>query len=811
MAAPAPSGVSTLSKLQSIKLSTRIAIASSLTLPITFWALGSQTKTAIDNHAQAAVVSSQNTAANALIAGVYEILIERQFVNNALVAEGPANSAALAEIARYRDAARSKIEPAFADLLRYDFPRKEKAIAEFKSALEKAELYRKKSDEQIKLNKPQRDADVVKNTYPTLSAFVGAAQGLWNTALRNTSQLDTELGRLANIRVLSWNMRDLAGRERAAISGAMSAKAPLTAEQLATIRTVRAQVDELWSLLQSNLADPEHPALAKGLTSIKEGYFGKFRTVADQMRKVSAEGANYPMPLSQWVDTSTPLLATILDVMEGANAASEARTAEFRYAARWTLATSSALLLLGILLSVAAASYAKLTIARPIKALTAGMLELASGNFSVVLAGLGRKDEIGDIAGAVETFKVKAADRARQESDEVLRRQKNEAEAQARAQAKLAEEQAKAADIQAKAAAEQAKAQQTLAEETLRRQKAEAEAKAQMQAKVAEERAKAAEIQARAADEQAQALRALAEGLHRLAHGDLTYRLSGEFSGAYSRIKDDFNTAMTQLRDTIAAIDDATREVGTASSEIATATTELSQRTEEQAASLEETSASMEEFAATVKKNADNAQQARESAAVTCDTAQRGGEIVARAVEAMARIEGSSHKIADILIVIDEIARQTNLLALNAAVEAARAGEAGRGFAVVATEVRSLAQRSSQAAKDIKELITNSTAQVKDGVDLVNRAGQSLNEIVSSIKGVAGTISDIAESSAEQSSGIDQVNKAVTQMDQVTQQNAALVEQNAATAKSLEQQAAAMRERVAVFEIDDAGHGVKAA
>jgi methyl-accepting chemotaxis protein len=613
-------------------------------------------------------------------------------------------------------------------------------------------------------------------------------------------------------------MRDLAGRERAAISGAMSAKAPLTAEQLATIRTVRAEVDELWSLLQSNLADPDHPALAKGLISIKEGYFGKFRTVADQMRKVSAEGANYPMPLSQWVDTSTPLLATILDVMEGANAASEARTAEFQSTANRELITSAGLLLLGVVLTIVAAIYARLTIAKPIRALTAGMLELAQGNFSIALAGLGRKDEIGDIAGAVESFKIKAAERAQLEADDLLRRQKTEAEAQARAQAKLAEEQARAADIQAKATAEQAKAMQTLAEETLRRQKAEAEAEAQMQAKVAEERtkaaeerAKAAEIQARAAEEQAQALRALAEGLDRLAQGDLTYRLSGEFSGAYTRIKDDFNTAITQLRETIAAIDEATREVGTASSEIATATTELSQRTEEQAASLEETSASMEEFAATVKKNADNAQQARQSAAVTCDTAQRGGEIVARAVEAMSRIEGSSHKIADIIIVIDEIARQTNLLALNAAVEAARAGEAGRGFAVVATEVRSLAQRSSQAAKDIKDLITSSTAQVKDGVDLVNRTGQSLSEIVSSIKGVAGIISGIAESSAEQSSGIDQVNKAVTQMDQVTQQNAALVEQNAATAKSLEQQAAAMRERVAVFEIDDGGHRVRAA
>jgi hypothetical protein len=361
-------------------------------LPITFWALGTQTKTALDNHAQAAVVSNQNTAANALIAGVYNILIERQFVNNALVADGPANAAALADIATYRNSARSKIEPAFADLLKYDFPKKEAAVEAFRSALEKADLYRKKSDEQIKLNKPQRDADVVKSTYPTLTAFVGTAQGLWNTALRNTSQLDTELGRLANIRVLSWNMRDLAGRERAAISGAMSAKAPLTAEQLATIRTVRATVDELWSLLQSNLSEPDHPAVMKGLASIKEGYFGKFRTVADQMRKVSAEGANYPMPLSQWVDTSTPLLATILDVMEGANTASEARTAEFQNAANRELTTSVALLLLGVVLAIVAAIYARITIAKPIRALTAA--PNPPRKLLIALAGLGRKDEM---------------------------------------------------------------------------------------------------------------------------------------------------------------------------------------------------------------------------------------------------------------------------------------------------------------------------------------------------------------------------------------------------------------------------------
>jgi methyl-accepting chemotaxis protein len=205
-----------------------------------------------------------------------------------------------------------------------------------------------------------------------------------------------------------------------------------------------------------------------------------------------------------------------------------------------------------------------------------------------------------------------------------------------------------------------------------------------------------------------------------------------------------------------------------------------------------------------VKKNAENAQQANQSTAKARTIADRSGRVVADAVAAMGQIATSSGKIADIIGVIDEIARQTNLLALNAAVEAARAGDAGRGFAVVASEVRTLAQRSSQAAKDIKDLITNSSGQVQQGVDLVNKTGSALDEIVAAIKEVADLVSDIAGASIEQSNGLDQVNKALTQMDEVTQRNAALVEENAATAKTLEQQAKAMDDRVAYFRLANA-------
>ena len=285
---------------------------------------------------------------------------------------------------------------------------------------------------------------------------------------------------------------------------------------------------------------------------------------------------------------------------------------------------------------------------------------------------------------------------------------------------------------------------------------------------------------------------------------DLTQRIPMDGkSGEVATLCAGVNGLLETMSTVVKRIKSAAREVSNASAEIAASTTDLSQRTEEQAASLEQTSASMEEMSATVKKNAENAQLANQSAGETREVADRGGQVVAKAVDAMARIEESSGKISDIIGVIDEIARQTNLLALNAAVEAARAGDAGRGFAVVASEVRSLAQRSSQAAKDIKDLITSSNGQVKDGVELVNRAGAALTEIVDSIKKVADLVSDIATASTEQSTGIEQINKALTQMDEVTQQNSALVEENAATAKTLEQQSNTMTTEVSVFKVGD--------
>ena len=418
-----------------------------------------------------------------------------------------------------------------------------------------------------------------------------------------------------------------------------------------------------------------------------------------------------------------------------------------------------------------------LSITRPITQLVSTMGDLAQGNNDVDVPGAERGDEIGTMARAVLVFRDAAIEKIRLQKETEEQRVLSE------------EEKRRNAEAQAKADEE-------------RRQQAEEERRQQeaMKAKAAEEQA---QIQAKIAEEQAQVVNALAEGLGKLAAGDLTYRLGDNFTDAYKKIRDDFNATLAQLQETIRAITIATREVASTAAEISDSTTNLSQRTEEQAANVEETSASMEEIAATVKKNAENAKQANEFTGNTRGVADKSGEVVTEAVNAMTRIEESSNDISEIISVIDEIARQTNLLALNAAVEAARAGEAGRGFAVVAQEVRSLAQRCSQAAKDIKDLIVGSSGQVKEGAALVNKAGTSLGEIVDSIKRVADIVNEIANGSEEQAVGIEEVNKALTQMDEVTQQNSALVEQNAAAAKALEDQAQAMKNQVSFFRIDD--------
>ena len=334
----------------------------------------------------------------------------------------------------------------------------------------------------------------------------------------------------------------------------------------------------------------------------------------------------------------------------------------------------------------------------------------------------------------------------------------------------------------------------------LQRKKLECQAEARRQTDQEELQCKA-ELDRKYIAEFEQFMTAFTKALEQLSEGDLTYRLNTAFATEYEKIRGDFNASVEKLQQTMLHVSANTSAISAGASEITSAADDLSRRTEQQAASLEETAAALDEITATVRKTAQGATHAREVVSTAKSDAERGGTVVRQAIEAMNGIEKSSQQIGQIIGVIDEIAFQTNLLALNAGVEAARAGEAGRGFAVVASEVRALAQRSAEAAKEIKALITASRGQVDQGVDLVAETGKALERIFTQVVEIDKVVSDIASSAQEEATGLQEVNTAVNQMDQVTQQNAAMVEESTAASHTLAKETEELTKLIGRFQV----------
>jgi methyl-accepting chemotaxis protein len=414
--------------LRLVSISGKLVMVFVLILPIFVWQLGKDTIQSLRSYDDMKVLDHQNAAANTLIAGVYEILLERLATNNALLNEQPASSDVLGAIEKNRSVAVAKVSAAYADLSGLEFPNKAGLLGELKAAIEKANSYRAKADAAVKQPKAGRDADTVKNLFVSLTDLSAVSQKVWDAVLSNISEYDPELGRLSNLRMLAWNLREVAGIERSHIAVVIPSNSAIPADKLAAISENRAQIALMWRFVLAELKQNEHPAISKGVQLAREGYFAGFQPLADQMRKVSAEGAAYPMAQKQWVDTTTPQLFTLLEVMYGAAVASETHTADAQAAALKSVTISLVLLGLGIMALATAALIVTRSVIRPLKALTDAMRELAEGNFGVVLPGLGRRDEVGDMAQAVETFKVNAEQKARNEAEAKIKQNQTAAQ-----------------------------------------------------------------------------------------------------------------------------------------------------------------------------------------------------------------------------------------------------------------------------------------------------------------------------------------------------------------------------------------------
>ena len=410
--------------------------------------------------------------------------------------------------------------------------------------------------------------------------------------------------------------------------------------------------------------------------------------------------------------------------------------------------TSVISLALGVIATIALAFYvARAGITAPMEQLRARMSSLANGETAAQVDGTDRRDEIGAMAQAVEIFRANALERSQLEQ---------------------------AADRARKVSEE--------------------------------ERATNEAIKAEEAHVLAEVVQALASGLKALAEGDLSHRINKPFTAKLDMLRTDFNHSMDKLNQAMQLVGNNAQAINAGANEIRSSSDDLSRRTEQQAASVEQTAAALEEITTTVRDGAKRAEEARKLVVATGEDARNSGSVVRSAVDAMHAIEKSSGEISNIIGVIDEIAFQTNLLALNAGVEATRAGEAGKGFAVVAQEVRELAQRSAQAAKEIKGLINTSSSQVANGVTLVGDTGKALDGIVNQVQQITGHVQAIAEAYREQALGLQEINTAVNTMDQGTQQNAAMVEEATATAHQLSSEANELQRLLSQFRLAQAAH-----
>jgi methyl-accepting chemotaxis protein len=580
--------------------------------------------------------------------------------------------------------------------------------------------------------------------------LVVASQGVYavmslNTILEGTHQIvNKRVPSFILMGQINADLGDIRIAQSSLLNAAPSRKSEFTAA-LKEAEDVLAKHRKSYEPLMVDQGDRDLYAAFSKDWAQTEQLWQQVKTLADSGRQEEAKTLFFGEALIAFSKSGDDIQAAVDDLAGNAKDEGAASVESIMLAKTVTYLA----LALAVFIGVCAIVTNTVRVVRPLKRMTNNMRTLSSGDTSGDVPYKSRGDEIGAMAAALQVFK-----------DGILRNRALEAEAE------------------------------------LARQKAESEKQRLQQ-----------EAETAAQQKLQTATAGLASGLKRLAAGDLNFELNEPFSPEFDALRLDLNSAVSQLGSTIVTVAGSAGAISDGSREVSQSANDLSKRTEQQAASLEETAAALDQITVNVTNSSRRVEEARGVAKEANSSAVRSGQVVNEAINAMQRIEHSSNQISNIITVIDEIAFQTNLLALNAGVEAARAGEAGRGFAVVATEVRELAQRSAKAAREIKELINNSTQEVENGVRQVQETGEVLKAIEMHVTTINGLMDAIATSSREQSVGLSEVNTAVNQMDQVTQQNAAMVEETSAASAGLAQESVRLQQLVARFTLPGSARG----
>ncbi len=669
--------------------------------------------------------------------------LERGTIDPALMAEAAINASGEARINTLRITAENNYRDAMQRLSESHLPELAGEVAKLRAAHDELATFRPKADAAVHQPMAARDPTILRDEGPVYRSFIDTVASMGNAVESTLKLIDPIIDQFLSVKRAALWMREYAGLVTARTTAAIAANRPWSDVEIAQTAADQARAMLAWSVLEEAAARADTPPdLVDAIAGIKRDFLSFAN--GDQKHIIAAlsSGHKPEITFQDLQKRNTEVLTRFVEAADLALNAMVTRAGSQKQAATIRLATDGAMLAAAIIFTTTGLLVASRRITAPIQAMTGAMRRLAGRDMAVEIPSVGRGDEIGAMAAAVQVFR-----------DEMRRSAELSAEAEAH---KLAEAQRE------------------------RNAMAEREALATQQAAVVE---------------------ALTGALAQLAQGNLTVALNHPFAPEYERLRNDFNAAVSGLQTALQDIQVHSRAITTGTTEIASGADDLAQRTERQAAGLQQTAAALDAVTATVRQTAASSGRAQRVTATAKTEAEGSSVVVSETVAAMSAIEGSARQIGQIIGVIDEIAFQTNLLALNAGVEAARAGESGRGFAVVAQEVRALAQRAADAAKEIKTLVTTSMQQVERGVRLVGETGQALTRIQSGVVEINLAIDEIAASATHQATGLAEVNSAVGEMDRTTQQNATMVEESTAATHALARETDALDRAIARFTL----------